>query len=283
MLTDVNSVKDKLAENYGTKEDDKKLKAGEAYPQMTEFMDKIDCINFYVFATLLLERQGLNAFKRWRFLAKVMFLPIIQVVVPILIMQASYGTEDDDGYEIGICPNDPSTFHRFIGLAFMIYSVWGTIDGMMDGASTAIIEESCKYYKLTGIRPDWKFMVGYIVHVVISIVCLFTLYLTMAASTSVMSLCYNCFGITFLLGIDDEWVSGPQSERAMQMITMKFRFWRDIHQRQPKVLEDSVGKDIQIRRRIVDAFRNFHKLSLYLVSFTGYSLALFFFGCDAAW
>lgn len=250
---------------------------------MEEFLDQIDSINFYIFAALRLQKLGFGKITEGRFAAKLLFLPVIQIMVPTIILISAYGMEDEDEVEIGLCPNDPNMLHRFVGMAFMVYSMWQTIDGLTDGASTAIIKQSCRHYEITGIRPRIRYFIGYIVHVVVSLVCIVTLYFTMASSTSVMSLAMNCYGISFLLAIDTEWVGPNMTDRGMQWCKWKFRQWRDIAITDPELVKESIQSNSILRKRAVRTFNRFHASCVYMVSFTGYALALFFFGCDAAW
>mmetsp|Transcript_51624 Transcript_51624/g.95564 ORF Transcript_51624/g.95564 Transcript_51624/m.95564 type:complete len:291 (+) Transcript_51624:44-916(+) len=276
-------VKKKLKKHFGTKEQDQAWKNSGDYPELQDFLDDIDCFNTYTYFAFIIAHPKLSIWHEpWRVKAKLIMLPILQFVVPVLILKEQL--RDYDWDESGVCPDQGNLTFRICGASFMLYSVWSVLEAVSAGCSRPLMRMASEYYQITGLFSGWiLYAISFCVQVYCGIVLLFCLYFLMGSSTGIMDLCYNCFGINFLLDIDDEWVTTAMNNKGMKGAEAQFRNWRDAGGRTDTEILEAASSMRRPRKHIVKVNRLFIRGAIYIVAFLGYGLTLFFFGCAADW
>eukprot|EP00928_Gymnodinium_smaydae_P026443 TRINITY_DN20769_c0_g2_i1.p1 TRINITY_DN20769_c0_g2~~TRINITY_DN20769_c0_g2_i1.p1 ORF type:complete len:311 (+),score=48.62 TRINITY_DN20769_c0_g2_i1:102-1034(+) len=292
LLQDAISERGRMAmiKEFGTKEDQKAWKeAGNEgfYEQFQDFLDKTDSINFWTYMALKImdpDDALIDSDDGWREIAKVFLLPLLQLVVPLMIIYENLYNSDEgiDWSTNGICPAENKPFHRFIAAVFMLYSLWSLIDSFDYGGAVYLMQKAAFVYRHTGVGPSLWFCVGFFAQAFCGVVLILSLYLQMAVCTTVLDMCFACFGINFLLDVDDEWVSQKMYYKHCKSRKRLFRRWRDACN------AGSAGHPRSwLRRNISWITRKSVKITKYTVACCGYFMCVFTVVCNytpiAAW
>eukprot|EP00928_Gymnodinium_smaydae_P074192 TRINITY_DN57258_c0_g1_i1.p1 TRINITY_DN57258_c0_g1~~TRINITY_DN57258_c0_g1_i1.p1 ORF type:complete len:337 (+),score=59.34 TRINITY_DN57258_c0_g1_i1:134-1012(+) len=279
-----------MSKEFGCKADEKKWKEdGEygEYDQFQDFLDKTDCINFWTYMALKIMDPNdslVDSDDGWREIAKTFLLPLLQLVVPIMIMYENLYNSDEgiDWSTNGICPAENKPFNRVIAAVFMLYSLWSLIDSFDYGGGLYLMQKAAFVYKHTGVGPSLWFSIGFFAQAFCGIVLILSLYLQMSVCTTILDMCFACFGINFLLDVDDEWVSQKMYLKHCKTRKWLFRHWRDAQD--AGSVTHSQG---WFQRNSVVIARTVINLTKSTVAFCGYFMCVFTVACNytpiAAW
>jgi len=271
-----------IAEQYGTKEDDKL----ETNQKLDDFIEEFGDVNFYVCSTLLL-LDPVQEFETFRSQLKLVLLPLFQITVPFAMIWFFVVQKDmitDNGY----CCNHTNIIFRFTGFVTFMYSAWQIIDGSDDVASKFFMKKAAKQWALTGQGLSGSAtLMFYLGHASQQICCMLLLVLTYIIYTTQcdtpLDLLMNCVAINFVLDIDTEWMDDGKQAKSKVAATYLFKTWRDECVDNEADCRRTMGK-LQGLRSIAPALVwGLHKAFETLIWVSAYCLVFGWTFCPASW
>lgn len=280
---DIEGVKTKLAEEFGTSADDDKAEN----PVFDDFMGNMDDLNFYDYMALM-KADPDQEITTWRSYAKVVMLPLIQCVAPMILIwhELPHGTISlaKDLSKQGLCPDNEGYYFRGLGFVLIVYAVWQIVDMGVEGPTIQLSRMAARHYAITTMTPNITFTWGFWTQWFCGILIECTLFILLCGSNDPMDIVMNCVALNFLLGVDNEWVTDVNKTKGKKAAEYVFKDWRDSAEKYEDKIRKGLKSSSQFNRKhaeqiIVGAMI----AATYITSFFGHALAIFFFFCDGAW
>lgn len=266
---DLDTVQEKLVEEFGGDGNDEKLNS---------FLADIEDMNFYDYSALMWAdpQQG---FETFRSEFKILLLPMMQIAIPILLMVNKYKSLD----EHGLCPDNHEWSFRMIAGITYVYSVWQIADGIHEGPTLMLIRLAARHFRITGNKLNMSFSLGFVLQAICGILLEACLFLLFCSSDDPMDLVMNCVALNFLLDIDTEWINDRQKAKGLKAAAWLWSDWRKHAQENKEMVEHRAKKKKTLRKIVVPLVDKIISVVSNVILFLGYVLALYLFGCDGSW
>lgn len=267
LLQELNDSKERLIEEFGTAEDDEL----DENPKLALLLDVCEEMDFYDYMALMRTdpTQGITRTRTW---VKMMLLPIIQLVLPLVLIQHEY--ELIDWEKESICPARKDLVYRGCGFIMMIYSVWQINESLDKPTSMFLTKFLIKRWSITGSSPDLWFACGFWVQWIGSIAIQVALYSLLRSTDRVLDMVKDCLALNFLLSVDNEWVDARHKEKGKKAAVRLFKALRDT-----PISAERVMRHRQLRGSALQVYEWAVLRASTFALLTGYALAALFFSC----